>query len=595
MPPPLLSIGMIVKNEERCLEKCLKALQPLREAIPCQLVIADTGSTDATRDVAARYANILFDFPWVNDFSAARNAVLDRCTGKWYLTVDADEYLDSDFHELADFLTGPEADQYSRGCVNQYSYPDIEMKEDGVDFLAPRMARLSADLRYFGSIHEAFPGVPITQVKILAGVKLHHDGYAADPKHPERARHKSERYLDLLDAELKKSPHNLRRLLQCVEASPQFPARHIEYVRKAMHALRKACQTGNHNDYGPAICRYALMAAVGQQMPELEAWWQWSRQTFPHSMFLRLDGNFILLDWYTQQRQYEKVPELAEAYLTAWRDYQERNFDLLELLHSALYRTGQKDEAHARASGGLSLAHLGRLSEAAELLAAEPDWAILKPADLRSLLTGCAWVAKENLIQSIVADAAEVIFALPGRDGQERQDALRLTAAWLFQPRSPGPETPESPWCVFLKVRGTLGLAARIMETDSTGEMRELLFSVNCWKDFPAPALSRILEQQLPLPESFYHISSEELAAFAAALTQGGIRFARTAADWLTHQPPRRDAGRADLAAGSGRRGAVYLRLGRRNRSGRDPMCPLPKPAPDLSDKLLQPGVAQRR
>lgn len=54
---------MIVKNEERCLEKCLKALQPLREAIPCQLVIADTGSTDATRDVAARYANILFDFP----------------------------------------------------------------------------------------------------------------------------------------------------------------------------------------------------------------------------------------------------------------------------------------------------------------------------------------------------------------------------------------------------------------------------------------------------------------------------------------------------------------------------------------------------
>ena len=66
----------------------------------------------------------------------------------------------------------------------------------------------------------------------------------------------------------------------------------------------------------------------------------------------------------------------------------------------------------------------------------------------------------------------------------------------------------------------------------------KLLFSVNCWKDFPAPALSRILEQQLPLPESFYHISSEELAAFAAALTQGGIRFARTAADWLTHQPP---------------------------------------------------------
>ena len=49
MNQPLLSIGMIVKNEERCLEKCLKALEPLRQAIPCELVIADTGSTDKQR------------------------------------------------------------------------------------------------------------------------------------------------------------------------------------------------------------------------------------------------------------------------------------------------------------------------------------------------------------------------------------------------------------------------------------------------------------------------------------------------------------------------------------------------------------------
>ena len=50
----LLSIGMIVKNEIRCLEKCLKALEPLRTAIPCELVIADTGSNDGTRENAAR-------------------------------------------------------------------------------------------------------------------------------------------------------------------------------------------------------------------------------------------------------------------------------------------------------------------------------------------------------------------------------------------------------------------------------------------------------------------------------------------------------------------------------------------------------------
>lgn len=62
---------MIVKNESRCLEKCLKALEPLRNAIPCELVIADTGSTDNTKEIASKYADTLFDFTWVNDFSKA--------------------------------------------------------------------------------------------------------------------------------------------------------------------------------------------------------------------------------------------------------------------------------------------------------------------------------------------------------------------------------------------------------------------------------------------------------------------------------------------------------------------------------------------
>jgi len=62
MAQPLLSIGMIVKNEERCLEKCLKALEPLRQAIPCELIIADTGSTDKTKKIAERRQKPLTNF-----------------------------------------------------------------------------------------------------------------------------------------------------------------------------------------------------------------------------------------------------------------------------------------------------------------------------------------------------------------------------------------------------------------------------------------------------------------------------------------------------------------------------------------------------
>lgn len=102
---PVLSIGIIFKNEIRCLERCLKSLQPLREALPCELVMADTGSDDGSREVARAYADILFDFPWINDFSAARNAVMDRCSGKWYFSIDADEWLDEDVSALVEFFS----------------------------------------------------------------------------------------------------------------------------------------------------------------------------------------------------------------------------------------------------------------------------------------------------------------------------------------------------------------------------------------------------------------------------------------------------------------------------------------------------------
>lgn len=79
---PILFIGMIFKNEIRCLERCMKALHPLRNAIPCELVMADTGSDDGSREIAEEYADILFDSPWIDDFAAARNAVMDHCSGE---------------------------------------------------------------------------------------------------------------------------------------------------------------------------------------------------------------------------------------------------------------------------------------------------------------------------------------------------------------------------------------------------------------------------------------------------------------------------------------------------------------------------------
>ena len=64
-----ISLCMIVKNEELVLARCLDTVCDLVD----EIIIVDTGSTDSTKSIAARYTDKIYDFEWVNDFAAARN------------------------------------------------------------------------------------------------------------------------------------------------------------------------------------------------------------------------------------------------------------------------------------------------------------------------------------------------------------------------------------------------------------------------------------------------------------------------------------------------------------------------------------------
>ena len=86
---PLLSACMIVKNEELLLEGCLRSIRDVAD----EIVVGDTGSTDRTPEVACDFGARLYHIPWKDDFSAARNQVLDQAKGRWILSIDADERL----------------------------------------------------------------------------------------------------------------------------------------------------------------------------------------------------------------------------------------------------------------------------------------------------------------------------------------------------------------------------------------------------------------------------------------------------------------------------------------------------------------------
>ncbi len=87
-----ISLCMIVKNEEKVLARCLDSLAPYMD----EIIIVDTGSTDATKEIAGRYTRQVYDFAWTGSFADARNFAASKATKEYIYTADAVEYLDAD-------------------------------------------------------------------------------------------------------------------------------------------------------------------------------------------------------------------------------------------------------------------------------------------------------------------------------------------------------------------------------------------------------------------------------------------------------------------------------------------------------------------
>ena len=87
-----ISLCMIVKNEEAVLARCLDSV---RGAVD-EIVIVDTGSTDRTKEIARGYTDKVFDFEWVDDFSAARNYAYAQATMDYQMWLDADDVVSSE-------------------------------------------------------------------------------------------------------------------------------------------------------------------------------------------------------------------------------------------------------------------------------------------------------------------------------------------------------------------------------------------------------------------------------------------------------------------------------------------------------------------
>ncbi|HNR33665.1 MAG TPA: glycosyltransferase [Candidatus Hydrogenedentes bacterium] len=193
-----ISAAMIVRNEERCLRRCLESLRGVVD----EIVVMDTGSTDATPSIAREFTERVHAIAWRDDFAAARNAAIDRCEGDWILVIDADEWIlnpGEARQRLEAFTVANSAD--TLGTVEIRSTLPVALGGGEAILRAPRFFARGR-FRYEGAIHEQLGHSGNSEMG-TTGVVFGHSGYAQEPDDPH---HKSLRNKRILIDEIRKHP-----------------------------------------------------------------------------------------------------------------------------------------------------------------------------------------------------------------------------------------------------------------------------------------------------------------------------------------------------------------------------------------------------
>ena len=144
-----ISLCMIVRNEEDVLGRCLASISNLVD----EIIIADTGSTDRTKEIAAQYTEKIFDFPWIDDFSAARNAAFAKASCAYCMWLDADDILtEPDRQEFVRLKAGlnPEIDV----IMMRYNTGFDEKGNVTFSYYRERIVKNHAGMMWKGAVHE---------------------------------------------------------------------------------------------------------------------------------------------------------------------------------------------------------------------------------------------------------------------------------------------------------------------------------------------------------------------------------------------------------------------------------------------------------
>lgn len=217
---------MIVRNEERCITRCLDSVRPWVD----RMLVLDTGSTDRTRELAVQAGANVHEMEWPGSFSQARNRSLELADADWNLVIDADEWILSGGELLRGWCRNPArlgvVCQRSAFELGQDAAPGAEQAE-GRHWITRLLPR---GVRYEGRVHEqAASDLPRIRLELHLG----HDGYLDAQLNTKRDRNGALLLLDLKDKP--GDPYILYQLGKEAEVRREF-GEACQYYRQSLAA-----------------------------------------------------------------------------------------------------------------------------------------------------------------------------------------------------------------------------------------------------------------------------------------------------------------------------------------------------------------------
>ena len=229
-----LSACVIVKNEEKNIRQWLQCMKQVAD----ELIVVDTGSTDATKEIVRQSSAQLYDFLWQQDFAAAKNFALSKAHGSWIAFLDADEYFsDASIVKLPGLLQRLHPQVEIVGIMCRLVNIDLQDRNRFIGATTQlRLFRNLSTLRYRGKVHEALDVPKNRMIELVKDIEIIHTGYSACV-----VQGKLRRNLELLQQKIavnggKTTPRDCRYLMDCYYGLADYP-KAIEYAERALVQL----------------------------------------------------------------------------------------------------------------------------------------------------------------------------------------------------------------------------------------------------------------------------------------------------------------------------------------------------------------------